>query len=386
MTYKGPTPQEDYAQLLSFLDEVFFTDDDPATKRDFLNLLPKLYKPEYDPCSSNFIVKEGDAIKGAVGLYYTDVIAGGDTLRCGGIGNVAVHRDSRSKGYMIECMNMALKDMMDTGTDFGFLGGQRQRYAYFSFEPAGVRYDFSVNQTNLRHCKCMENHTPYEVRKLTADDTDTLAAIDALLRKEPYCSVHPSERMFDILCSWRNTPYAAFDNGVFKGFFTLNYEGNLADFKAADVESINGLILAIFDTVEDKSVGFSVAPYDTDCLDHLTKIAESCSIRHSECYTVLNFANIIRAMLKVRAATEPMADGEINLLIHGYAGDEHLSVRMRNNAVFVEPSVTPPDAELDHHAAIRFLFSLASAERRALTLQAAQWFPLPLHCFGYDSV
>ncbi len=386
VTYSGRTPKEDYAKLISFLDEVFFTDDDPETKRDFLGLLPKLYKPKYDPCFNNFIVKEGDDIKGAVGLYYNEVMAGGEKLRCGGIGNVAVAKDSRSKGYMIECMNMAIDDMKASKADFGLLGGQRQRYGYFGFEPAGVRFDFSVNLSNLRHCMGKDAENELEVREVTVDDKETLAKIDEIIRKEAYFAIHPPEQMYDILCSWRHKPYAAFKDGALKGFFTRNYEGGLADFKAVDPASINQMILAVFETIQDKSIGFNIAPYDTDSIDHFTKIAESCSIRHAECYTVINFANTVRGLLKVKAATEPVADGMINLLIHGVAGDEKLEISITHGKVTVRDTENTPDLELDHFQAIRLLFSLSSAERRNLTCSAAQWLPLPLHCFSFDSV
>ena len=386
VTYKGRTPKEDYTKLISFLDEVFFTDDDVETKRDFLGILPKLYKPEYDPCHNNFIVKEGDAIKGAVGLYYNTINAGGEMLRCGGIGNVAVHKDSRSKGYMIECMNLAMEDMKASKADFGLLGGQRQRYAYFSFEPAGVRYDFSVNVSNLRHCLGKDAENGLEVREVTAADTEVLAGIDAIICNESYYAIHPPEQMYDILCSWRNKPYAAFKDGKLKGFFTLNSEGGLSTFKAVDPESIDQMVLAVFETVQDTGISFSVAPYDIDCLDHFTKIAESCSIRHAECYTVINFANTVRGLLKVKAATEPMVDGSINLLIHGYAGDEQIKISHQGNEVDVVATTDEPDMELGHHEAIRLLFSLSSTERRNMTMNAEQWFPLPMHCFGFDSV
>ncbi len=385
VTYKGRTPKEDYAKLMSFLNKVFFINDDGQDKRDFVGLLPKLYKSEENTCRDNFIVKEGDDIKGAVGLFYTDVVAGGEKLRCGGIGNVGVSIDSRSKGYMIECMNMALDDMKASKADFGLLGGQRQRYGYFGFEPAGIQYDFSVNLSNLRHC-FGNSQNELEVRELTADDKEVLAQIDEIIRKEPFCVVHPPEQMYDILCSWRNKSYAAFKDGVLKGFFTRNFEGGLADFKAADVESIPQLILAIFETVQSNDVSFSVASYDTDAIDYFTKIAEGLSLRHSECYTIINFANTTRALLKVKAATQPLADGVLRLLIHGFAGDEHIEICVTNGNITVEATENAPDLELDHFQAIRLLFSLSSAKRRNLTTGAAQWFPLPLHCFGFDGV
>jgi hypothetical protein len=160
----------------------------------------------------------------------------------------------------------------------------------------------------------------------------------------------------------------------------------LKDGIAADADSINQLILAIFETVQDKNISFSVAPYDTDCLDHFTKIAESCSVRHSECYTIINFANTVRGLLKVKAQTEPMVDGVFNLLIHGFAGDEQIKIEIAQGKVTVQATDNKPDLELDHFQAVRLFFSLSSAERRGLTANAAQWFPLPLHCFSFDCV
>lgn len=385
VTYKGRTPKEDYTKLMSFLNEVFFINDDAQTKRNFVDLLPKLYKSEENTCRGNFIVKEGDDIKGAVGLFYTDVMAGGEKLRCGGIGNVAVSLDSRSKGYMIECMNMAVDDMKKNKADFGLLGGQRQRYGYFGFEPAGLVYNFSINLSNLRHC-FGNAQNELEVRGVNVQDKEVLAQIDDIIRKEPYYVVHPPEQMYDILCSWRHKPYAAFKDGVLKGFFTRTFEGGLADFKAADADSIPQLILAIFETIQSKDINFSVASYDTGAIDYFTKIAEGLSLRHSECYTIINFANTTRALLKVKASKQPLADGVLCLLIHGFARDEQIEISIKDGKVTVGATDKAPDLELDHFQAIRLIFSLSSADRRSLTSGAGQWFPLPLHCFSFDCV
>ncbi|HZK39523.1 MAG TPA: hypothetical protein VFD23_05165, partial [Clostridia bacterium] len=288
-------------------------------------------------------------------------------------------------GYMIDCMNMAMDDLNASKADFAFLGGQRQRYGYFGFEPAGVRYDFSLNLSNLRHC-FGDAKSELEVRPVTADDKEVLAQIDKIICKEPYYVVHPPEQMYDILCSWRHKPYAAFKDGVLKGFFTRTFEGGLADFKAADTESIPQLILAIFETVQSKDINFSVASYDTDAIDYFTKISESVTVRHSECYTVINFANTTRALLKVKAQTQPLADGTIRLLIHGFAGDEQIEIKVKDGNVTVQTTDKAPDLELDHFEAIRLIFSLSSAHRRNLTSGVAQWFPLPLHCFSFDGV
>ena len=54
--YYGRGTDEDNKKLISFLDEVFFTDD--PDERDFFNLLPKCYKDEYRPAYNNFVVQD----------------------------------------------------------------------------------------------------------------------------------------------------------------------------------------------------------------------------------------------------------------------------------------------------------------------------------------
>ena len=109
--YKGICPYEDEEKLIKMLDEVFFADDPPETRTNFMELLPKLYKKQYNPAASNVVVKENGVLKAAVGGYASEVSAAGRRLRVYGIGNVAVSKDSRRKGYMIDCMNMALDIM-----------------------------------------------------------------------------------------------------------------------------------------------------------------------------------------------------------------------------------------------------------------------------------
>ncbi|HOO25958.1 MAG TPA: GNAT family N-acetyltransferase [Clostridiales bacterium] len=386
VTYKGRAPKEDYDQLMSFLDEVFFTEDNPETRRDFLRLLPKLYKPEYDPCSNNIVIKEGDSIKAAVGLFYDTVMAGGEKLRCGGIGNVAVGLDSRSKGYMIECMNMAVEDMIESGADFGLLGGQRQRYAYFGFEPGGSRYDFSLNTSNIRHCFGKDAKSGLEIKKLTADDTELLKQIDEMYKSEPYYVVHEPEKMFDILCSWRSVPYAALKDGELKGLLILNFEGGLAVFKAKDAQSIDSLILAAFELTEARSIEISVAPYDKPAIKRLLEIAEGCAIRRSNCYTVLNYKKMVKALMQAKSEKVRLANGSLTLSVKGYAGDEKFKIRVNGGDISVIESKGKADFELDHGQAMRFLFSHLSAEREGFTTAAAQWFPLPLNTVSFDSV
>ena len=97
--YKGRCKKEDTKQLLDMLDDVFFAEDGGEPEIRFIELLPKLYKDEYEPAYNNVIVSEDGVIKAAVGCYPMEVRAAGRQLKVLGIGNVAVAKDSRRKGY-----------------------------------------------------------------------------------------------------------------------------------------------------------------------------------------------------------------------------------------------------------------------------------------------
>ena len=88
--YKGRGKPEEAKQLLEMLDNVFFLEDEEETRREFLTLLPKLYKEQYNPAHNNVIIKEGDEIKAAVGCFPSEAVAAGKKLRILGIGNVAI--------------------------------------------------------------------------------------------------------------------------------------------------------------------------------------------------------------------------------------------------------------------------------------------------------
>ena len=167
--YKGRTPIEEYDQLMAMLNHVFFLDDEEP-KRDFLSLLPKLYTNKEEACYNNICVMEDGVIKGAVGLYPLEVDAAGQKLKIGGIGNVAVARDARGSGHMVTCMNLCLEEMIKDGTDFSLLGGQRQRYGYFGYEPAGVGFNFDINEGNIYRNLGKDYAHPFTSRPMTEDE------------------------------------------------------------------------------------------------------------------------------------------------------------------------------------------------------------------------
>lgn len=383
--YYGRGKDEDNQKLISFLDEVFFTDD--PGKRDFYRLLPKIYKSQYRPAYNNFVVQEksGD-FRAAIGDFYNYMTVADEEMLTCCIGNVAVGKKFRSKGYMIELMNMSIDDMIKTGVDMAYLGGQRQRYGYFGFESSGTRYCCSFNRQTVKHA-LGGKPSGLKTVMLDADNFDALDAIERIYSHNPVRSQRTMDRYFDILCSWRSTPYILFENNNFVGYFVLSHEGDVvAECGVISPEYFEKMVLAVFETTDSFGVDFPTAPFESDKVKFFSEKCEGININGCESILVFNYEKVIRAYLKVKASYTKLCDGEMTVLIHGKRADEQLKITVKNNEVSVEQFSGEPEYEFTNHEAIRFFFSLFDAERITMPAYIQQWFPLPVYMFSTDTM
>ena len=375
--YKGRGTPEMYDDLMDFMNYVFGFN---GNEKDFKKLLPKLYKPEYDPCYSNYVVTENGKLKAAIGAFDSDLSVDGEILKSRGIGNVAVHPYSRSKGYMKDCMRLALRDMIEDGVDFSILGGQRQRYQHFGFEHAGQQISVGVDRGNLR--RAFENVplTPLEFRDVNADDADLLDRIHALHAAKPVHTVRPRASFYDIACSWRSSLTAILRDGDFRGYFI----GGLGELTLADPEDTVDVVRNYVAQRGDVHLSFPV--WETDLLARITRFGGGISFDHCEMFNILNYPHVIAALLRFKAKREELGDGELSLFIRGFAGDVSVRIAVKNNEVTVEEGASDCALALGHLEAISFLCGLWSPHRLALSPAVRSWFPLPLFVDGADHV
>ncbi len=375
--YKGRGTPEMYDDLMDFMNYVFGFN---GNEKDFKKLLPKLYKPEYDPCCSNYVVTENGKLKAAIGAFDSDLSVDGEILKSRGIGNVAVHPYSRSKGYMKDCMRLALRDMIEDGVDFSILGGQRQRYQHFGFEHAGQQISVGVDRGNLR--RAFENVplTPLEFRDVNADDADLLDRIHALHAAKPVHTVRPRASFYDIACSWRSSLTAILRDGDFRGYFI----GGIGELTLADPEDTVDVVRNYVAQRGDVHLSFPV--WETDLLARITRFGGGISFDHCEMFNILNYPHVIAALLRFKAKREELGDGELSLFIRGFAGDVSVRIAVKNNEVSVEEGASDCALALGHLEAISFLCGLWSPHRLALSPAVRSWFPLPLFVDGADHV
>lgn len=382
--YRGPGNEKDYQHSLDFLNDVFFSEEE--NPRNFLSLLPKLYKKGYNHCENNLIVSVDGKWKGAVGLYFDDVDVMGNRLVCGGIGNVAVDKNCRGEGYMQDCMQQAMDRIIERDADYSVLGGQRQRYGYFSFAPAGFEHSFTFNAQNLKHVYGTDYKSVLTAVKAEETDKESVEFIKKLYNLNPDKFSRPDEKYYDYLVSWRQIPYVFKDGDIPVGYCIYTYDmRNITEIKAVDTNSFIKLIAASFITSGQDEIRLEIPAYEREYIEYLSQVTEGHSICHSSSLTVLNWKKFIKAYFELKASYTNMCDGKMSFLIHGYKNDERFSICVENGKVSFSDEVENP-LELTHHEATALFFSLYSIKTYDMSSEVASWFPLHWYIHPADKV
>ena len=376
-------PYADYMDLIN-LSFGFTT---PETQ--FLGLLPKLYREERRPQDSNYVVTEDGVLTAAVGAYDHEIVVCGHRLPCRGIGNVAVHPDHRSKGYMKDAMNAALRDMVSDGIALSTLGGRRQRYQYFGYDKAGPLYTFSLTRDNIRHTYG-DLTAPYEARFVTDPADPVIGQILDLNRQNPFCPIRSPEDYLDVANTWHARLMAVTDpqgEGRFVGYCILEGRNSLSEVQVTESAALMGLLRTVSATLDSRIV-IRIPPHEQDYIAALTPVAEGFSLGCSMQYNVLSYRAVTEAFLALKMTYDPLPDGELTYLIHGYGGDERITISVKDGQATVTPAdeTAPVTRELTHFEATSLLFSPISPLRDSGSLQERLWFPLPLTMLHADEV
>jgi predicted N-acetyltransferase YhbS len=200
---------EDYDEVIDFGNYVFSQAHAP---HDFPALLPKLYRRGSFMDGAHYVAREDGRIKAAVGVYPLELNVGGAALPGRGIGMVSVHPYCRGRGHMRALMAAALDDMKRDGAVFSCLGGQRQRYEYFGYTPAGLSYRFDCNAANIRHTLGREFKTVLSIKQIGPEDTDALDRIRGMHESKAAYMTRRNDRFFDILTSWKSRVFAIMED------------------------------------------------------------------------------------------------------------------------------------------------------------------------------
>lgn len=373
----------DFDETIAFLNGVFAE----HAPHDFANLLPSIYQPTDEHMRCNYAVREGGRLAAVVGSFPIDWRVGGASLKIAGIGGVAVHKDFRGKGYMKLLMHHAVDEMRREGADLSYLGGRRQRYAYFGYEVAGLKYRLAFNPDNIRHT-FTEHATDISFSEVT-DDDQTVDGLKQLHDAQAiYCE--RSHGMFNkYLRCWHYQPMIARDeSGQVIGYIAVHSDNEqVNEFVARDKQAAVSMVRQWGGQSQGHVILRMLGPIGPE-LRALSGFAESTAISAVGNWQVFNWRSVIDALMRVRHNAEPMPLGAVSLRIEGC--ESLLRLIVDEKGARCVSCDGEPDLTVSHLAAHRLLFgptppSIVMPLPLTARLLSA-WCPLPLGISPQDKV
>ena len=336
---------------------------------DFPDLIPKVYGENRVMQADHYIAEDGEP-KGLVAVLEDRLTVGGSVLKTGYVGTVCVHPDSRGKGFMRELMGLAEDDMLENGTDLAFLNGNRQRYQYYGFVPAGVTYIFSVNEDNLTHAlkEIPAERIRFEEMKSGSEYEQKAKAM--------YCSgtIHFERKDFAVLCrSYRREPYAVLCEDEFIGYVVSDGDKNCwVEICFEKGEHLDTAIKAWMTLNRIEDLQIFLPEWEGVLRRHLACYASGMNRSYSVQARIFRFRRVAEAYLKVKAHTGGISDGHMAFDIDG----ERFEITVKNGNVTVSEGGENP-LKLTAYEANRLM--LLPMEYEDMPKAPYGWFPLGVH-------
>jgi predicted acetyltransferase len=361
---------------------------DEHAPHDFANLLPSIYQPTDEHMRCNYAVRdEQGQLAAVVGVFPIDWRVGDVTLKVAGVGGVAVHPDYRGKGYMKLLMNHAVAEMRSAGYDLSYLGGRRQRYAYFGYEVAGTTYRLSVIKDNVRHA--FAGQDTMVTFKPAADDLETVATLKALHDAQSLHCVRPADSFYKYLQNWHYQPTSAHNSdGQIVGYLVAHRDRHVINELVAQDADTAAQILRTW--VEQSSLDVVVklqAPAGP-VLRRLNGFADSLHVLPEGNWQIFDWSRVVDALLKAQHKANPLPHGSTVLNI----GETPSEIMLTVDAEGARCQMTDrePDFVLDTFSATRLLFGPGPASAATRLPSSASilsaWCPLPLGFSHQDHI
>lgn len=327
---------KDNQDIVDFINYVFSV---AYTSHDFKKKLPKVYADDAkDTAATHYVIKEDGRIRAIVSLRKISVSVCEKILKYGLIGNVAVHPYSRGKGYMRELMERIIEKAKEDGIDLLALTGQRQRYGYFGFSPAGTALRYTVTDTNVRHalkdidCSCI-SFLP--LKKANAEQIDT---VSKLYEKRPAHTLRERDEYIKVMSSWESET-----NLIMSGERPVGYlYGDLREVVLEKEDLLYPVIKAYFDISGAKTAEMTVQPFEKRRVGLLSAVCESASIRPVSLIKVLNWERVLSAFTELKAKCSSLENSEKVVDIDG----EILKLSIKSEKFRVQKALSTEKAEI----------------------------------------
>lgn len=319
-----PEEWEDCIELANY---VFSTAHRP---HDFEQLIPRVYQAGPEMARIHRVaVAENGRLRAEIAVLPQQMAAGGKLLRAGYVGSVSVHPKARGEGHMKRLLGDWITDLEGT-CDLLALDGQRQRYAYFGFTPGSEKYTFYLDVANVRH-------------------------------------------------TWKN--------GERIGYLALCGGNQVVEAEVLEEQDFVPALAAYLKENALDSLFISIPVYETGKAAALSEVCEGFTKERcgSAMYRIFEFADVIEAMLTMKAETMGISDGTWSAVLEG----QPLTVTVKDGTVTVTREAHPGADVLNREQAQELLLSPLASKGSKVPSEIwknipSDWFPLPLYCATAD--
>ncbi len=377
--------KDDYDELLYVLNTTF--GNKYKKEVDFLTTQPKMWVRDDEHMSRHIGVIEDGKLVAVGGIYPLRLVVDGTPILLFTTGNIATLPEYEGRGYFTKIFT-ELVSMLDTlGADGARLGGARQRYGRFGYEPAGLAYKFSFNEDNRRKY-FKDRGEDIEFKLIERTDEESLLFCNRLGRESRFYVIRSEEDkcrdVYLALTTKHSLPYLALRGGEPIGYLSANADGvlvgavengrNITEIRATSKENYIDIISA-WQRHVGVTVVVNVSPHLEEELDILIKGAEAMSISSPSHFKIINYEKIANAFFKLKDPRK-MLDGEAVLGIEGYG---NLLFSKKGDSAVCTLTERDADITLDRAEATRAIFGHSpSIKLKSGSPLLASWFPLPL--------
>ena len=367
----------EYSEIIPFINEVF--------GEDFPVILPKTYGADRHFEEYHHLVKENGVLTALIGDYEQDFFIGDKFLKTGCIGSVSVSKQARGKGYMQFLMKKTEEAMREHQVDLAFLGGLRNRYGFFGFEKGGYTYEFYFNEANIRQTIGWDADKAVEIKPVT-EDAPVLDEMYELYRKNNLIWCRNREEFYIKSRTWNNEVFQVCIDGVFVGYYAAK-GGCVIELELTDWDNLLRVAKACMIRNGEKSWSVQVLGWQFAQLSAMYRVCESYVLRTCCSYKILNYPNVIAALLELKKQTVTLEEGSLTIAIReeqNFTGLYRITVQ--NQEVTVEEvSDVQPDLVLTDREAVTVLMSPAGTFYvREKQEKLRNWFPVEFSISNLD--
>lgn len=374
VTYTRGKPDE-LGEIRDFINMVFSMHTRP---HDFARMLPKLYADDAATEGEHYLVREDGRLVAAVCAHPFTLACGTRTLRCAAIGSVSVHPYVRGKGYMRKLMNTAVTDMAQSDITLSVLDGRRHRYAYFGYEPAGLRAEYAIAPDNLRHMTAAHK---LALTAAPADPTDTAetAALLAIQNSRTVHGVYTAQDFHTVAVSWDGRLLVLRGGGEIVGFCITSDTGRIGELSLRDESLLYDALCAVQQYLGCDALTLPCAGWDTARMQEVGPLYDRFALFADDKYQVFDYPAVAAFFLQAKAAQRPLPDGRLTISVDG---GQPFALTLQDGRADAASCVTA-DYALTHAEAMALLFSPEGLIRPQVAAPVG-WLPLPVYVDSPD--